>query len=130
MCDVLRSVLVVEGDAAMREMLVAQLGEEGIRVRPAASAAEARAALADREISAVLAELDLVEQGAVPLLPELRSLGREIPVVLMSAFGWGEAERLAREAGAFACLAKPFAPEQLLGVLRRAWGARPETLGE
>ncbi len=123
MAGELRSVLVVEGDVAMREMLVAQLEEEGIRARPAASAAEARAALADGDVSAVLAELDLPDRGAFSLLGELRGQGRQIPVVLMSAFGSDEAEETACGAGAFACLAKPFGPDQLLLVLERAWGA-------
>jgi DNA-binding response OmpR family regulator len=116
-----RSVLVVEGDSAMREMLVAQLEGEGIRAHPAASAAEALTTLADEPVSAVLAALELPDRDGLALLAELRRRGAGTPLVLMTCFGSPEAERRARAAGARGCLVKPFDPDQLFAALALAF---------
>jgi DNA-binding response OmpR family regulator len=112
-------VLVVEGDAAMREMLVAQLEGEGIRAHPAGSAAEALLRLADGPVSAVLAAFDLPDRDGLSLLVELRGT----PLVLMTCFACPEAERRARAAGALDCLVKPFGPDQLFAALALAFAS-------
>ncbi|HXX47501.1 MAG TPA: response regulator, partial [Myxococcota bacterium] len=82
-----RSVLVVDDEPAMREMLVSLLDESGIRAQSASSADEALASSRDAEFDAVLSDIRMPGKNGLALLAELRETRPDTPVVLMTAFG-------------------------------------------
>src|SRR5215813_11909209 len=82
-----RSVLVVDDEPAMREMLVSLLEEAGIGACSAASADEALKSSRERDYDAVLSDIRMPEKDGVALLGELREARPETPVILMTAFG-------------------------------------------
>jgi DNA-binding NtrC family response regulator len=80
-----QSILVVDDDHDVSEMLVELLTEEGYRVR---AAFDGQAALWQIEVDPpdlVLADVVMPKVDGVALASKLRVRGRKIPVVLMSA---------------------------------------------
>jgi DNA-binding NtrC family response regulator len=114
------SILVVDDDLATREMLVDLLRDEGIDARSVGGVDEALEALRQADFEAILSDIQMPGKDGFVLLGEMRKLGSSVPVILMTSFGTKEITREAIAAGAFDCLLKPFAREDLLERVRRA----------
>jgi len=118
------SVLVVDDDSAMREMLVSLLEDHGFQARPAASAEEAVEKVRETEFDAVVSDIRMPGKTGLDLLGELREIRPEMPVVLMTAFGSIDSAVEAMRAGAFDYIIKPFKRDEVLVVLERAFERR------
>jgi DNA-binding NtrC family response regulator len=119
-----RSVLVVDDDAAMREMLSSLLEEEGMNARAADSAEGALEALSDAEFDAVVSDIRMPGKTGIELLGELREVRPETPVILMTAFGSLDSAVEALRAGAYDYITKPFKRDEVLVSLERAFERR------
>lgn len=113
------SILVVEDDRAMREMLVSLLEEEGMAARGVEDGQQALHELRRQEFDAVLSDCDMPHMDGLALLDELRRRRPALPVVLMTALGGPINAERARAAGAVDFLLKPFAVDELLRKLAR-----------
>jgi len=128
MTDLLRnastaSVLLVEDDRALRELVATYLRQNALNVIEAGDGMEMRAALAREAIDLIVLDLMLPGEDGLSLLRSLRAQS-ETPVIIASARG-DEVDRIVGlEVGADDYLAKPFGPRELLArvraVLRRA----------
>lgn len=106
-------VLVVDDDPGIRESAALALEKAGHRVFRAASAAEARAILAQERVAVVVSDIYMPGEDGLDLLQSIAA-GRNAPaVILMTARGSIETATIAARIGAFDYLAKPFD----LGVL-------------
>jgi len=119
-----RTVLVVDDEPAMREMLVSLLEEEGIRARSAASADEALELAREADFDAVVSDIRMPGSDGVALLAELRQARPETPVILMTAFGSIDSAVDAMRSGAFDYITKPFKRGAVLASLERAFEVR------
>jgi DNA-binding NtrC family response regulator len=119
-----RSVLVVDDDSAMREMVVSLLEDQGIQARAAASADEAIERLSELDCDLVLSDIRMPGKTGIDLLGQIRELRPETPVVLMTAFGTIDSAVEAMQAGAFDYVTKPFKRNALLLTLERAFERR------
>jgi DNA-binding NtrC family response regulator len=115
-----RSILVVDDDAAMREMLLSLLEEGGFAPTTAASADLALEAAQSSDFDAVLSDIRMPGRDGFELLGQLRELRPETPVILMTAFGSIDSAVDAMRAGAFDYITKPFKREAVLATLERA----------
>lgn len=113
-------VLVVDDDGEMRALLVDVLGQEGYRVGEAANGAEALIRLRTQSFAAIVLDKNMPGLSGLDLLPGLRTICPETPVILITAFGDVATYMEAMEKGAFEYVFKPFRMEELLRVLRRA----------
>jgi DNA-binding NtrC family response regulator len=119
-----RTVLVVDDEPAMREMLVSLLDESGINAQPAGSAREALALSREADFDAVISDIRMPEKDGVTLLAELREARPETPVILMTAFGSIDSAVEAMRDGAFDYITKPFKRGSVLASLERAFERR------
>jgi DNA-binding NtrC family response regulator len=119
-----RSVLVVDDDDAMRDMVVALLEDAGHTAQGAALADEAIEAIKDREFDAVLSDIRMPGKSGIDMLGEIRALRPETPVVMMTAFGSIDSAVEAMQAGAFDYITKPFKRDAILVSLERAFERR------
>ncbi len=119
-----RTVLVVDDEPAMREMLVSLLEEEGIRARPAGNADEALEATRDTDFDAVVSDIRMPGRDGIALLAELRQERPDTPVILMTAFGSIDSAVDAMRSGAFDYITKPFKRGAVLASLERAFERR------
>ena len=125
-------ILVVDDDGEMRVLLADFLGEEGYAVEGSPNGAEALIRLRAESFEAIVLDKNLPGLSGLDLLPGLRTICPDTPVVMITAFGDVATYVDALEKGAFEYLFKPFGMEELLRVLRRALSSRsrpaPSTL--
>ena len=113
-------ILVVDDDVEMRALLEDVLIDEGYAVEGVADGAEALIRLRTESFAAILLDKNMPGLSGLDLLPGLRTICPETPVIFITAFGDVNAYMNAMEKGAFEFLFKPFRMEELLRVLRRA----------
>ncbi len=115
-----RRVMVVEDDAAMRQMLASLFEKKGLSVCTAASAGEALSHAEEEEFEVVLSDIRMPGKTGIEMVGELRQLRPETPVILMTAFGSIDSAVQAMRAGAFDYITKPFEPEAVMLTVERA----------
>ncbi|NND83912.1 MAG: response regulator transcription factor [Acidimicrobiia bacterium] len=121
------TILVVDDEPMVREVLTGYLERDGHRVLEAATSDEARAGFAS-DPDLILLDIMLPGESGLELL---RSLDGKVPVIMLTALA-EEADRiLGLELGADDYVTKPFSPREVTArvrsVLRRATRA-PEPL--
>ncbi|UZK67656.1 response regulator [Sphingomonas sp. M1-B02] len=126
------TLLVVDDDRDIRELLANSLGARGYRVETAASAQEMDEVLARMPVDCVI--LDVMMPGEDGLNACRRIAQRGGPeVVLLSALGEEPDRILGLEVGASHYLSKPCSPREILATVRAALrrrGAPAEPSGE
>jgi DNA-binding NtrC family response regulator len=122
------TILIVDDDPEMRALLGEFLSQDGYSVEEAATGAEALIRLRTECFSAIVIDKNMPGLSGLDLLPGLRTICPETPVVLITAFGDAATYLEALEKGAYEYLFKPFRMEELLQVLRRALPSREPTL--
>jgi two-component system OmpR family response regulator len=110
-------VLVVDDDAAIRQLVDEYLGRNDFRVSAAVDGAGFAAALRNQVLDLVLLDLRLPGEDGMQLLRELRTES-QIPVIILTG-RTEEADRvMGLELGADDYLTKPFSPRELLARIR------------
>jgi DNA-binding NtrC family response regulator len=113
-------LLVVDDDAEMRELLAEVLSEEGYDVMGVRDGAEALIRLRADAFAAIILDKNMPGLGALDLLPGLRVICPDTPVIVITAFGTPDSYTEAVEKGAFAYLFKPFPMNDLVSTVGRA----------
>ena len=118
------SILVVDDEADIRELLQEILSEEGYDVEVAANATEARAARAAQAPDLVFLDIWMPDTDGITLLREWSAIdGYDCPVVMMSGHGTVETAVEATRLGAFDYVEKPLSLTKLLKTVERALDA-------
>ncbi len=122
----MNTILVVDDEPSMRIALSATLQDQGYAVVTASSGEEAVKVCASRSekdaFSAILTDIKMPGMSGIDLFHHLRHQQKNVPVILMSAFGTVEGAVEAIKSGAFDYLVKPFSEEILLTTIRKALG--------
>ena len=113
-------ILVVDDDGDMRSLLTDVLSDEGYAVEQVPNGAEALIRLRTESFAAIVLDKNMPGLSGLDLLPGLRTICPETPVILITAFGDVSTYMEAMEKGAFEYIFKPFRMEELLRALRRA----------
>ena len=100
-------ILVIDDEAAMREVLEIRLAQWGYDVAVAATAAEARSAVERFEPAIVLCDVVLPDVSGLDLVRELNAADASLPVLLMTAYGNIDRAVEAMKQGASDFLTKP-----------------------
>ena len=116
----LRNVLVVDDDASMRHLLSVILHDHGFEARAVASAEDALREIEARAYDLVLTDVRMPGMGGLGLLKEVQRRDPDLVVVVMSAYGTHDAAIDAVKAGAWDYVSKPFRPDEVVLVLRKA----------
>ncbi|MGX9962899.1 response regulator [Roseomonas sp. F4] len=125
-------ILLVEDEVELAGALRAALARRGFVVDWVTSLEQARAALPEPGLRAVLLDRGLPDGDGLRLLPLLRRLPDPPPVIVLTARGQTTDRVEGLDAGAEDYLAKPFELDELLArlrvVMRRRAGTAPEPL--
>jgi CheY-like chemotaxis protein len=115
-------VLVIDDEPTVRTVARMMLERSGFAVEEVADGEAGLAALASaaRPFLAVVLDVSLPDRSGLELIPQIRALASETPVVLSS----GRPEEDVPGHGADTFLAKPFNRERLVTALREATAAR------
>ena len=117
-------ILIIEDDPDVALGCEQALQLEGLAAECVGSAEQARRRLGPAFAGIVVSDIRLPGQDGMSLLRELHALDPELPVVLITGHGDISMAVQAMKDGAYDFLQKPFAPEQLVDVARRALDKR------
>jgi two-component system phosphate regulon response regulator PhoB len=129
-----KSILVVEDERAIREMVVFTLKRAGFRLKEAEDAAGARRAIVDHRPDLILLDWMLPDMSGLELARALRrdEATRELPILMLTARASEDDKVLGLESGADDYLTKPFSARELVArihaLLRRVAGVEGEAL--
>jgi two-component system nitrogen regulation response regulator GlnG len=118
------TVLIADDDGAIRTVLDQALGRAGYDVRTTGNAATLWRWVSDGDGQVVVADVVMPDGNGLDLLPRIRKLRPDLPVVVMSAQNTLLTAVKATERGAFEYLSKPFDLRELITVVERAISQR------
>ena len=114
------TVLVVDDEADIRELLELSLVRMGLGVESAGSVAEAKALLQSRTYDLCFTDMRLPDGDGLDLVRHIGEHCGDLPVAVITAYGSMENAVSALKAGAFDYLTKPLSLEQLRTLVRSA----------
>ena len=117
---VFQSVLIVDDEESMRHLLSLILRERGYEVRAVANGEDALKELAARDYDLVLSDVRMPRMDGLTLLREALRQQPDLTFIVMSAYGSHDAAIEAMKAGAYDYVSKPFKPDEVVLVLRKA----------
>jgi two-component system response regulator PilR (NtrC family) len=118
------SILVVDDEEVMRDVLGSLLAQAGYQVSLAVGGAEGLALARKSVFDAAIVDVMLPEVGGLEVLEELKKIDPDLVVLMITAFASVETAITAMKKGAFDYVAKPFKHEELLHILRNALNQR------
>src|SRR5262250_779224 len=107
------SVLVVDDEEIMREVLETLLTTAGYRVDLAKTGEEGLEAYGKRPYDSVLLDVSMPGIGGLRALEEFLKMDPEAVIVMITAYATFDTAIAAWEKGAFGCIRKPFQNEQI-----------------
>jgi DNA-binding NtrC family response regulator len=114
------SILVIDDEEIMREILETLLTREGYDVRLASTGAEGLELARSLPFDAAIVDVMMPGMDGVQTLDELKKLDDDLPVLMITAFASVENAIAAMKRGAFDYITKPFKNDEVLVVLRNA----------
>ncbi len=114
------SILVVDDEEIMREVLETLLGREGYAVRLAASGQDGLDLARSQSFDAAVVDVMMPGIDGIATLQELKRIDEELPVIMITAFASVETAITAMKLGAFDYITKPFKNDEVLVVLKNA----------
>jgi len=114
------SILVIDDEAGIRDSLEVLLTFEGYTVGLAADGEEGLRMLDGEAYDLVLLDLALPGQSGLELLPKIKQLRPDLPVIMITAYGTVDNVVEAVRAGAENFVQKPWDNEKLLADIRSA----------
>lgn len=127
------TILIVEDEPAIQELLAVNLRHNGFLVVRAGSAEEAESAIRATLPDLLVLDWMLPGQSGVALAKRLRAddRTRELPIIMLTARVHEEDKILGLEAGADDYVTKPFSPKELVARVRAVLRRRqPHLAGE
>ena len=114
------SILVADDDAAIRTVLNQALSRAGYEVRSTGNAATLWRWVSQGDGDLVITDVIMPDENAFDLLPRIKKLRPDLPVIIMSAQNTFMTAIRASERGAYEYLPKPFDLKELIAIVGRA----------
>src|SRR5678810_1493699 len=114
------SILVADDDGAIRTVLNQALSRAGYSVRLTSNAATLWRWVSEGEGDLVITDVVMPDENAFDLLPRIKKMRPNLPVIVMSAQNTFMTAIRASERGAYDYLPKPFDLRELITIVGRA----------
>ncbi len=116
----MRRILVVDDEENLRLVLRTLLRRAGYEVETATTGEEALEKVEAFGPDVVLTDVRMPKMSGLDLLSALKAKSSQATVIVMSAYGSVDLALEAMKAGAYDYVAKPFKPDEILLVLKKA----------
>ncbi len=123
-----RRILVADDDRSSRDLMTKILASAGYQVLAVGDGKEAIAHAGDPAIELVVSDIRMVERDGLEVLTAFREKARDVPVILVTAFGNIDGAMDAIRRGAFDYISKPYDVDQIQVVVARALQQRKLSL--
>lgn len=120
-------ILLADDDTAIRTVLNQALSRAGYQVRSTGNVATLWNWISQGEGDLVITDVIMPDGSAFDLLPRIKNLRPELPVIVMSAQNTFLTAVKASERGAYEYLPKPFDLKELISTVSRAMTHRRDT---
>lgn len=114
------SILIVDDEPDIRELLEITIGRMGIETRSAANLKDARELLSSRRFSLCLTDMNLPDGNGMELIALIQEQYADMPVAMITAYGNMDTAIAALKAGAFDFVSKPIELERLRVLINSA----------
>ncbi|HEY1736389.1 MAG TPA: nitrogen regulation protein NR(I) [Methylovirgula sp.] len=114
------NILIADDDAAIRTVLSQALSRAGYEVRTTGTAATLWRWVQSGDGDLVITDVVMPDDNAFELLPRMKKLRPELPIIVMSAQNTFMTAIKASERGAYDYLPKPFDLRELVSIVGRA----------
>ena len=114
------TILIADDDSAIRTVLNQALGRAGYDVRTTGTAAGLWRWIAAGDGNLVITDVVLPDESGFDLIPRVKRIRPDLPIVVMSAQNTLLTAITAAERGAFEYMPKPFDLKELISVVQRA----------
>ena len=124
-----RSILIADDDISIRTVLSQALTRAGYEVRATGVASTLWRWVQAGDGDLIITDVVMPDENAFDLLPRIKKMRPEIPIIVMSAQNTFMTAIKASERGAYEYLPKPFDLKELVAIVGRAMAAprgRPE----
>src|ERR1700738_4316973 len=118
------TILVIDDEEIMREILETLLTRNGYDVRVATSGAEGLELARALPFDAALVDIMMPGLDGIATLDELRRIDEDLAAIIITAYASVESAISATKAGAFDYITKPFKNDEVLVVVRNAMERR------
>ena len=114
------SILVIDDEEIMREILETLLVREGYQVRLATNGQQGLELARSMPFDAAIVDIMMPGLGGIATLDELKRIDDDLAVIIITAYASVGSAISAMKAGAFDYITKPFKNDEVLVVLRNA----------
>jgi DNA-binding NtrC family response regulator len=114
------SILIVDDDESIRESMSQVLGKEGYGVKTAEEGKKGLRLFSDENFHVVFLDLKLPGMGGMEILSQIKESNSETPVIIITGYASVESAVEAMRRGAYDYMVKPFTPEELRVITRKA----------
>ncbi len=114
------SILVADDDTAIRTVVSQALTRAGYEVRATGTAGMLWRWVQNGDGELIITDVVMPDENAFDLIPRIRNLRPELPIIVMSAQNTFMTAIKASERGAYDYLPKPFDLNELIGIVGRA----------
>ncbi len=115
------SILIVDDEMVIRDVLEDFLSSEGFDVVSVSSGHEALEELDEEPYDALLSDLMMPGMTGLQLIEEVKKRGHQVVPIIMTGYGTIETAVHAMKIGAYDYILKPFKMEEVLQVLNRSF---------
>src|SRR4026209_1172648 len=114
------TILIADDDTAIRTVLNQALARAGYAPRATGNAATLWRWVSQGEGDVVITDVIMPDENAFDLIPRIKKLRPDLPIIVMSAQNTLMTALTAAEEGAFESLPKPFDLAQIVSIVGRA----------
>jgi CheY-like chemotaxis protein len=121
------SILIVDDDATVRDLIVITLKRLGHTVLEAADGTEAMAQFRKHQPDMIITDMVMPDRDGIETIMDLRREGSKVPIIAISGNSTLTSLYLktAQQLGALQVLSKPFTLDQLRSVVTSVFPATP-----
>lgn len=116
----MHTILVVDDEPNYLIILAEILRDEGFEVFTAENGEKALDIVRTTDLDLVLTDMQMPVMGGMGLLRQVKSINRNLPVIMLTAYGEVEKAVAAMRDGAFNYLTKPFKNDELIANINKA----------
>jgi two-component system, NtrC family, response regulator len=116
----MHTILVVDDEPNYLIILSELLIEEGFEVFTAENGAKALQIVQNTDLDLILTDMQMPHMNGIDLLKAVKGHDKDIPVIMITAYGEVEKAVTAMQAGAFNYLTKPFKNDELIANIKQA----------
>src|SRR4030043_2481722 len=115
-----KRLLIVDDEESFRHMLSVILIKEGYEVETASNGEEGLQKAALSPFDQILCDIRMPRMDGLEFLREIKKIGAEATIIMMSAYGTVDIAIEAMKLGAYDYISKPFKPDEIILTLRKA----------